>query len=68
MHLSITTFPWQRYAVLSLIVPVGIVFAVFCFLLLLLTGVSKGFVFVILTLSGLGVVVSDRLRKIGRHA
>ena len=68
MHLSITTFPWRRYAVLSLIVPVGIVFAVFCFLLVLFTGVLKGIVFVVLALCGLSVVVSDRLRKIGRHA
>lgn len=68
MHLSITTFPWRRYAVLSLIIPVGVVFAVFCFLLLLVTGVFKGFVFVVLALSGLGVVMADRLRKNGRHA
>ena len=68
MHLSITTFPWRRYGVLALIILVGIVFALLCFLLVLITGVFKGFVFVVLTLCGLGVVVSDRLRKIGRHA
>jgi hypothetical protein len=68
MHLSITTFPWRRYGVLALIVPVGFVFGLLCFLLVLITGVLKGFVFVVLALCGLGVVVSDRLRKIGRHA
>jgi|GEM_PF-7044058 len=68
MHLSITTFPWRRYGVLAIIAPVGFVFGLLCFLLVLITGVFKGIVFVVLALSGLGVVMTDRLRKIGRLA
>jgi hypothetical protein len=59
--------PWRQYGMLMLIIPMGFVFGLLCFLLILIESVFRIFVFAGLGLCGLGVVVSDRLRKSPFH-